>query len=252
MTNKDIEQLINKYLNGETTPAEECQLARELQRTDIPEEWQAIRLMLGELTLGEAEYDALLAERTAPFRLPRGGEKKSLPSGRLGGGRWLLGIAASVLLLLVFRVSQDPEEQQPVVAEVVEPEVVEQKPSQPAPEPAEISESPEIPEPNKANKPNKVHRPNKPQQQLAAASETSATDSTPRLTTTADSLYYYLTQLENQMGDCRDSTCLAELGNLMRANEHIKGLVNKILHKEIETAFQEEYLVDTTIHYIPL
>ena len=56
MTNKDIEQLINKYLDGETSPAEECQLARELQHADIPEEWQAVRLMLGDLTLGEAEY----------------------------------------------------------------------------------------------------------------------------------------------------------------------------------------------------
>ena len=60
MKAKDIEQLINKYLEGETSPAEEQKLALELQRPDIPEEWQAIRLMLGELTLGEAEYDAIL------------------------------------------------------------------------------------------------------------------------------------------------------------------------------------------------
>ena len=59
MKNKDIEQLINKYLEGETSPAEEQKLALELQRPDIPEEWQAIRLMLGELTLGEAEYDKI-------------------------------------------------------------------------------------------------------------------------------------------------------------------------------------------------
>lgn len=64
MKNKDIEQLINKYLEGETSPAEEQKLALELQRPDIPEEWQAIRLMLGELTLGEAEYDAILKKNT--------------------------------------------------------------------------------------------------------------------------------------------------------------------------------------------
>lgn len=68
----------------------------------------------------------------------------------------------------------------------------------------------------------------------------------------ADSLYYYLTQLENQMGDCRDSTCLAELTGLMRADERIKDLVNKIINKQVETAYQEEYLVDTTTRYIPL
>ena len=67
MKNKDIEQLINKYLEGETSPAEEQKLALELQRPDIPEEWQAIRLMLGELTLGEAEYHSLLAKKSLPF-----------------------------------------------------------------------------------------------------------------------------------------------------------------------------------------
>ena len=36
MKTKDIEQLINKYLEGETSPAEEQKLALELQRPDIP------------------------------------------------------------------------------------------------------------------------------------------------------------------------------------------------------------------------
>ena len=67
MKNKDIEQLINKYLEGETSPAEEQKLALELQRPDIPEEWQAIRLMLGELTLGEAEYDKILTLSPLPL-----------------------------------------------------------------------------------------------------------------------------------------------------------------------------------------
>ena len=74
----------------------------------------------------------------------------------------------------------------------------------------------------------------------------------PHLANAADSLYYYLTQLEDQMGDCRDSTCFAELGNLIQADERIKGLVQKIIHKQVETAYQEEYLVDTTTRYIPL
>lgn len=68
----------------------------------------------------------------------------------------------------------------------------------------------------------------------------------------ADSLNYYLTQLEKQMGDCSDNTCLAELTDLMRADERIKDLVNKIIHKQVETAYQEEYLIDTTTRYIPL
>ena len=63
MTNKDIQQLINKYLKGETSPEEERQLARELQGDNLSEEWQAIRLMLGELSMGEAEYDTIMEQR---------------------------------------------------------------------------------------------------------------------------------------------------------------------------------------------
>ena len=64
MTNKDIQYLIDKYLAGETSPAEEQQLALELsQRQNLPEDWQAVRLMVGELILGEAEYDAIMAKR---------------------------------------------------------------------------------------------------------------------------------------------------------------------------------------------
>ena len=64
MTNKDIQNLIDKYLAGETSPAEERQLILALQQhQELPEEWQAVSLMLGELTLGEAEYDAIMAQR---------------------------------------------------------------------------------------------------------------------------------------------------------------------------------------------
>jgi hypothetical protein len=66
MTNKQIQILIDKYLAGETSPAEEKKLALELQQhQNLPEEWQAVCLMLGELTLGEAEYDAIMAQRKA-------------------------------------------------------------------------------------------------------------------------------------------------------------------------------------------
>ena len=66
MKDQDIERLINKYLEGETSPEEEQLLALELQRPDTPKEWQAIRLMLGELTLGEAEYDRIQTLSNSP------------------------------------------------------------------------------------------------------------------------------------------------------------------------------------------
>jgi hypothetical protein len=63
MTDKEIQQLIDSYLKGTTSPEEERLLAHELLRHDIPEEWKAVRLMLGELAMGEAEYDNIMANR---------------------------------------------------------------------------------------------------------------------------------------------------------------------------------------------
>ena len=79
---------------------------------------------------------------------------------------WLGAVAASIILLIAFHFTQKPVEEQPVVAEAVEPEhpgtlgFQEEIVEQPAPEPVEVSESPEISEPNK---PNMAHKPNRPQ-----------------------------------------------------------------------------------------
>ena len=100
MTNKDIQQLINKYLEGETSPEEERQLARELQGDNLPEEWQAIRLMLGELSMGEAEYDTIMEQRN---------QEQQKPSAVLVVLRTITSIAAIYLVGLFFWLQQTPE-----------------------------------------------------------------------------------------------------------------------------------------------
>ncbi|OYP60925.1 hypothetical protein [Prevotella sp. P2-180] len=90
MNNNEIQRLIDRYLNGVTTPEEEQQLARALLGGNIPDEWKVVRIMLGELAMGEAEYDADMAKKASrkkSFVLP-------VPV------RWL--IAASVALLIGF------------------------------------------------------------------------------------------------------------------------------------------------------
>ncbi|MCQ2259589.1 MAG: hypothetical protein MJZ41_16625 [Bacteroidaceae bacterium] len=69
MKSKDIEILIEKYLNGETTPEEEKVLAAEVSRDDAPQEWKIIAEMLGELTVDEALYDKMMAERNKKSRI---------------------------------------------------------------------------------------------------------------------------------------------------------------------------------------
>ena len=94
MKDKDIQLLIDKYLDGATSPEEEKRLARELSRADVPLEWQAIKMMLGELTMGEAAYDNMMTEGRAP-------SFTTSPARRRG---WMtaLAVAASLALLLLL------------------------------------------------------------------------------------------------------------------------------------------------------
>ncbi len=126
MTNKDIQHLIDKYLAGETSPAEELQLASELQHCDnMPDEWQAVSMMLGELTQGEAEYDRIVASRkSAPSR----------PSAVVIALRAISSMAAAYLVGLFIWLQMQPAPK----AEMAYSPKVEQ--SQPAPQPAYCTE----------------------------------------------------------------------------------------------------------------
>ena len=99
MTDKDIQRLTDRYLAGATTPAEERRLALALrQRGKLSEEWQAVSLMLGELTAGEAEYDAIMAGRRAK------------PSAVVVALRIMLTTAAVYLVGLFLWLQQEPAE----------------------------------------------------------------------------------------------------------------------------------------------
>ena len=71
MTYNETEILIQKYLNGETTAEEERRLALEVSRKDAPEDWKVIAEMLGELTVDEALFDQIMAERKQKPRFIR-------------------------------------------------------------------------------------------------------------------------------------------------------------------------------------
>ena len=106
MKDKDIQLLIDKYLDGATSPEEEKRLARELSRADVPLEWEAIKMMLGELAMGEAAYDEMMTKGQTPSyttspKRPRG---------------WMtaLAVAASLALLLLLAWPKGQEGNQPL------------------------------------------------------------------------------------------------------------------------------------------
>ena len=123
MTNKDIQKLIDRYLAGETSPAEEQKLALTLQQChDQPEDWQAVRMMLGELTHGEATYDAIMAQRHHKL------------SAVIIALRTISSVAAIYLIGLFFYLQQEPVAK----VETAYNNKVEQE--QPAPAPAYCTE----------------------------------------------------------------------------------------------------------------
>ena len=105
MTYKETEILIQKYLNGETTAEEERRLALEVSRKDAPEDWKVIAEMLGELTVDEALFDQIMAERKQKPRFIR---------------LWPWVAAACVVALLVVFLGPPKEEtpNQPQIAKV--------------------------------------------------------------------------------------------------------------------------------------
>ena len=195
-----------------------------------------------ELDRDEALFDALIAEKKQTSRFT-----KTI-------GRTLLAIAAVLIAVVaLFTWKNFKSESQPQLAEKTE----EITPQENAPKVIEKdnvvkTQTQHVKIANVTREVGQLNTRRLESSQPTIADEAKSSTETPVLANAADSLYYYLTQLENQMGDCRDSTCFAELGNLMQADERIKGLVNKIIHKQVETAYQEEYLVDTTTRYIPL
>jgi hypothetical protein len=195
-----------------------------------------------ELDRDEALFDALIAEKKQTSRFTR------------TIGRTLLAIAAVLIAVVaLFTWKNFKPENQPQLADKTE-ELVPQEDALKVIEKDNVvkSQTTHVKIANVTRYDRKRNTRRLESSQPTIADEPQTSTETPVLANAADSLYYYLTQLENQMGDCRDSTCLAELGNLMQADERIKDLVNKIIHKQVETAYKEEYLVDTTTRYIPL
>ena len=105
MTRNDTELLIQKYLNGETTAEEEMMLALEVTREDAPEDWKVIAGMLGELTIDEALFDQMMAERRQKPRIIR-----LWP--------WLAAACVAALLIVFLGPPREDVSPQPQIAKV--------------------------------------------------------------------------------------------------------------------------------------
>ena len=105
MKYNETELLIKKYLNGETTADEERLLALEVSREGVPDDWKIIAEMLGELTIDEALFDQMMAERRQNPRII-----KLWP--------WLAAACVAALLIVFFGPPREDVSPQPQIAKV--------------------------------------------------------------------------------------------------------------------------------------
>ncbi len=128
MTNKDTEILIQKYLNGETTAEEERLLALEVSRDDAPDDWKVIAGMLGELTVDEALFNQMMAERSHKPRIVK---------------LWPWVAAACVAALLIVFLGP-PRKDAPSKPQIAKVETGQKKKPLPQPLPREGSKKPTL------------------------------------------------------------------------------------------------------------
>ena len=105
MTYKQTETLIQKYLNGETSVEEEKLLALEVSREDAPADWKIIAEMLGELTVEEALFDQMMAERKHKPRI-----MKIWP--------WVAAACVAALLIVFLAPPKEDSASKPPIAKV--------------------------------------------------------------------------------------------------------------------------------------
>ncbi len=127
---QEIAQLLNKFMAGETSLAEEQALAQYFRTHEVGEEWAEYKEMFTLFDNGEVDIE-LEAETSEHLDNGDSGKVRMLPKTvrekpKIVALKWLAAVAACALLLLIFHFGQKQAEEKPIVAEVTEkPKVVE-------------------------------------------------------------------------------------------------------------------------------
>ncbi len=122
---QEIAQLLNKFMAGETSLAEEQVLAQYFRTHEVGEEWTEYKDMFTLFDNGEVDIE-LEAETSDHLNNSDSGKIRMLPKAvrekpKIVALKWLTAVAAAcVLLLLIFHFGQEQAEEKPVVAEVAE------------------------------------------------------------------------------------------------------------------------------------
>ena len=205
---QEIAQLLSKFMAGETSIAEEETLAQYFRTHEVDDEWAESKIqMLPKAVKGKPKIAVL---------------------------RWLMvGIAASLALLVVFHLGRITAEQPTLAAEnsvVVKDSV---QPKQEVITPTERTEEVLIVQTTPAKSRSKTE-PTAPKASSASS---------------AEELANCIARLEAEMENLDDSVNSKHVEKLIAADARLQQMVNRIVGKQVEQAINE-IKKDTTTNYI--
>ena len=239
---QEIAQLLNKFMAGETSITEEEVLAQYFRTHEVDNEWAEYKEMFALFDNGEVDID--IEDGTSEQSIKDDSEKvKMLPKTvrekpKIVALRWLMaGIAASIVLLVVFHLGRSTAEQPSLVAEktVVTKDSVQSEHK--ATIPIEKTEDAVVAQVTSA----RSHVPHA----NTASTEVPKLDSV----SSAEDLANCIARLEAEMENLDDSVSSAQVERLIAADARLQQMVYRIVGKQAEQAINK-IQNDSTANYI--
>ena len=235
---QEIAQLLSKFMAGETSVAEEEVLAQYFRTHEVDSEWSEYKEMFALFDKGEVDIESDAdtngqkpqANSPKPESLPQPVREKP----KIVVLRWLMvGIAASIALLMVFYLGRSTAEQPSLVAEktVVTKDSV--QPKHEAITPTERTEEAVV------------------AQAIPAKLQTrkQANNQTADSASEAENLANCIARLEAEMESLDDSVSSAQVERLIAADFRLQQMVNRIVGKQAEQALNK-IQNDSTANYV--
>ena len=245
---QEIARLLSKFMAGETNVAEENLLAQYFRTHEVPDEWAEYKEMFALFDNGQVDIEP---ETETSDRLSNADSAKiqTQPQTvrekpKIAVLRWLVaGIAASVILVLVFHLGKNTAEQTSLVKEksAIVKDSVQLKhkaitPTERTEEAVVAQAAPTKTQTTKQPAPQTTEQP---------APQTTKTDSA----SAAESLANCIARLEAEMQNLDDSVNSEQVEKLIAADARLQQMVNRIVGKQVEQALNE-LQKDSTANYI--
>ena len=235
---QEIAQLLSKFMAGETSVAEEEVLAQYFRTHEVDEEWAEYKEMFTLFDNGQVDIEIEDGTSEQPIKddsakiqmLPKTVREKP----KIVALRWLMaGIAASIVLLLVFHLGRSTAEQPSLVAEKTEVLKDSIQPKHETITPTEKTVEAVVAQTIPA-KPQTGKRINNPTAVSAP---------------TAENLADCIARLESEMEKLDDSVSSAQVERLIAADARLQQMVYRIVGKQAEQAMNK-IQNDSTANYI--